>query len=69
MTTDLKRPVVRRTTRPDTRRKLIVSLEPGDILSIREERCRTTYSEPLSAVFAWMARREADRIAHRNQQA
>lgn len=40
MTTELKKPVHRKTVGTHRGRKLIVSLLPGDVIGIREERCR-----------------------------
>jgi hypothetical protein len=45
------------------RKRIVVSLEPGDILGMRLERTRTTYRAPLANVFRtladWHARAEA----------
>lgn len=50
--TDLDRPVTRRTRLPHRRhRRLIVSLLPGDVLGLREERTRTTWYLPIGAAF------------------
>jgi hypothetical protein len=53
MPTELRRPVTRRCVEPyDHRRKrLVVALEPGDVISFREERSRKTFSAPLARVF------------------
>lgn len=53
MTTELRRIIERRTVDPyDHRRKrLVVSLEPGDVIGFREERSRTRFSAPLARVF------------------
>ena len=53
MPTELRKPVVRRCAEAhDHRRKrLIVALEPGDVLSFREERSRKRFTAPLSRVF------------------
>lgn len=65
--TDLFRPVRRRTRDPFAhyRKRLVVSLEPGDVLAMRLERTRTTYRAPLAAVFRtlaeWHARAEVRR--------
>jgi hypothetical protein len=51
--TELKRRVCRRTRYPFAhyRRRLVVTLEPGDTLAMRLERTRTTYRASLSAVY------------------
>lgn len=53
MTTELRRTVARRTAEAcDHRRKrLVVSLEPGDVITFREERSRKRFSAPLCRVF------------------
>ncbi len=63
MTTPLRKPVRRRTEFPfDHRgRRLICTLEPGDIISIREERCRLSVEESISAVYSWMVGRHVER--------
>jgi hypothetical protein len=65
--TDLARPVRRRSREPFAhyRRRLIVSLEPGDLLAMRLERTRTTLRAPLAAIYRtladWHARAEIRR--------
>lgn len=72
--TGLKKTVKRRGERPlASGRRLIVSLEPGDILGLREERRRITYRAALSKVFWVMARwyaaeRAAERKRRKNEQ-
>lgn len=53
MPTELRKPVVRRCVKHhDHRRKrLVVALEPGDVISFREERSRKKFSAPLARVF------------------
>lgn len=53
MPTELRRTVVRRTAQPhDHRRKrLVVSLEPGDVIAFREERSRKRFSAPIARLF------------------
>ena len=48
--------VTRRTVEPYDHkgRRLVVSLEPGDVISIREERTRSTVSAPLARVYRQM---------------
>jgi hypothetical protein len=51
--TELTRPVRRRsrTSFAHYRRRIVVTLEPGDVLAMRLERTRTTYRAPLTNVF------------------
>lgn len=53
MTTELHRPVIRRTVEEHghRRRKLIIRLEPGDVLAFREEKCRQWFTAPISRVY------------------
>jgi len=53
MVTELRKTVCRRCVDPHDhrRKKLVVSLEPGDVLSFREERSRKRFSAPLARVF------------------
>ena len=56
--TDLKKPVSRRTVRAlgyGTRRRIVATFEPGDILAVRLERTRTVYRAALSSVFTQLA--------------
>ncbi len=65
--TDLAR-LVRRRSREEFahyRKRLVVSLEPGDVLAMRLERTRTTFRAPLAAIYRtlaeWHARAEMRR--------
>ena len=53
MVTELRKTIVRRCAEPyDHRRKrLVVALEPGDVISFREERSRKRFTAPLGRVF------------------
>ncbi len=42
-------------------RKLVVALEKGDLITIREHRRRTRHTARLYDVFWWMLRSEADK--------
>jgi len=55
--TELQKSVRRRTRNPFAhyRKRIVVSLEAGDILGMRLERMRTTYRALLSAVFRQLA--------------
>jgi hypothetical protein len=65
--TDLVRPVRRRSREQFAhyRRRIIASLEPGDLLAMRLERTRTTFRAPLAAIYRtladWHARAEIRR--------
>ncbi|MBI5385078.1 MAG: hypothetical protein HZA90_10370 [Verrucomicrobia bacterium] len=65
--TDLLKPVRRRSRAPFAhyRKRIVVSLEPGDVLAMRLERTRTTYRATIAAVFRtladWHARAEVRR--------
>ena len=58
MPTELRRTVARRCTEPHDHRgkRLIVSLEPGDVISFREERSKNSFSAPLAKVFRQVVR-------------
>jgi hypothetical protein len=60
--TDLRETVRRRTVGQcqSVRRRLVVALEPGDVISFREEGRRRWYSAPLARVFMQVARWNAD---------
>ena len=49
--TDLKRAVRRRTIGLHRGRRIMVSLEPGDLLGLRQERCRHTEYVSLAACY------------------
>ena len=53
MVTELRKTVCRRCVDhyDHRRKKLIVSLEPGDVISFREQRSRRVFSAPLARVF------------------
>ena len=55
--TDLRRPVRRRTVAPcaTVRRRLVIALEPGDVLAFRETGRRRWYSAPIARVFITVA--------------
>lgn len=59
--TDLKKRVSRRSIVPHRGRRIVVTLEPGDLITMREAGRRQSYTEPLAVVFDWMAKREAQR--------
>jgi hypothetical protein len=42
------------------KRRIVVSLKPGDILAMRLEGTRKTYRVPISAVFITLCQWEAD---------
>ena len=51
--TDLEKVVRRRTRLPFAhyRRRIVVILEPGDVLTMRLERTRTLYRAPIASVY------------------
>ena len=51
--TDLEKPVRRRTRFPFAhyRRRIVVILEPGDVLIMRLERTRTLFRAPIASVY------------------
>jgi hypothetical protein len=49
--TDLNKRVKRRSIAPHRGRRIVVSLEPGDLIGLREERTRKTYYFPIAAAF------------------
>lgn len=55
--TDLNKRVSRRTRAAFAhyRRRIIVSLEPGDVLGMRLERTRTTFLAPMADIYRVMA--------------
>ena len=65
--TDLAKSVRRRCREPFAhyRKRIVVALEPGDVIAMRLERTRTTYRATVAAVFRtladWHARAEARR--------
>ena len=74
---ELRKPVCRRSRAPFAhyRRRIVVTLEPGDVLAMRLERTRTTYRGTLADIFrelvAWHVqterrRKEAERKARRS---
>jgi hypothetical protein len=60
--TNLEKVVRRRGLAPfqHYRRRIVVSLEPGDILAMRLEGTRKTYRGPISAIFVTLCQWEAD---------
>jgi hypothetical protein len=62
--TDLLKPVRRRGTRPNhiiSGRRFVVTLQPGDMLSIRPERTRTAYTVALETIYIHAAQLHADK--------
>lgn len=55
--TDLTKPLRRRSRAPfgHYRRRIVVTLEPGDLLAMRLERTRMTYRASLADVFRQLA--------------
>jgi len=71
--TDLTKPVSRRTREPlrHPHRKVIVTLLPGDVLSLRLERqpARLALSAPVSHIYAQLACWHASAELHRRKTA
>ena len=44
------------------RRKLVVALEKGDLITLREHGCRTRHTARLLDIYWWMLRCEADKV-------
>ena len=44
------------------RRKLVVALEKGDLITLREHGCRTRHTARLWDVYWWILRCEADKV-------
>lgn len=59
--TPLSKPVTRRALRPFMHygKRLVVTLEPGDLLSLRLERDRSRVSIPLAELYRELLTREA----------
>ena len=49
--TDLNKRVKRRSIHPHRGRRIVISLELGDLIGLREERTRKTYYFPIAAAF------------------
>jgi hypothetical protein len=69
MATKLLKKVVRELDRPVSGRTLMVALEPGNIISMREKGRRLNYIGSLERVYMVLARWHADKeIEERNKQ-
>jgi hypothetical protein len=68
--TEIHKPFSRRTRAPFAhyRRRIVVTLEPGDVLTMRLEKTRTRYSAPLGDVFRLLARWHANAEAARKRE-
>ena len=53
MITELRRTIIRRTAEAfdHRKRRVIVRLEPGDVISMKEERSRKWFSAPINHVY------------------
>jgi hypothetical protein len=64
--TTISKPVRRVTQRPfgwgKRARRLVVSIEPGDIITLREQRCRKSYSIAMDDLMWHLIRLEAARV-------
>jgi hypothetical protein len=61
---EITRPLKRRTRSAFAhyRRRIVVMLEPGDVLAMRLEGTRTTYAAPIESVFRQLAAWHAARL-------
>ena len=68
--TELRNPIHRRTAAPFAhyRKRIVVTLEPGDVLTMRLERTRTRYQAPLADVFRLLAQWYAAAAARRKRE-
>ena len=68
MATELRKPVRRKTAGKDRRgRALIVTLLPGDVIDMREERCRRSFQLPLQTVYTMAVKAAVDAEASRRK--
>ena len=71
MPTELRRVVVRKLAQccDHRRKRLVVALEPGDVITFREERSRKRFSAPLCRVYriVVMWNVDAERAARKQQ--
>lgn len=69
--TELTKPVARRACRPFAhyRRRIVVILEPGDVIAMRLERARLTYRASLAQVFCTLAEWHAEAERRRRREA
>jgi hypothetical protein len=69
--TDLRKTIRRRTVRAASNRgkRFVVSLHPGDLIELREERSKTGFTLPLEAVFELAVRAEVRRIDRERKEA
>ena len=49
--TDLLNRLARRTLAPHRGRRLVITLEPGDLIGLRMERCRQTEYVPAATIY------------------
>ena len=68
--TELRKPIHRRTAAPFAhyRKRIVVTLEPGDVLTMRLERTRTRYQAPLADVFRQLAQWHAAAATRRKRE-
>jgi hypothetical protein len=71
MATPLKRRVVRKCERPTKHngKRLVVILEPGDVIGMREEGRRITYRGSLERVYWMLAKWHADEMIRAKREA
>lgn len=66
---DTRKPVRRRTVQQHRRRRIVVTVGPGDVIGFRQERTRKTYTYPIDALFDHVVARTimAERAARRGR--
>lgn len=69
MTTELQRPVTRRTASRHRGRRVVVTIAPGDVIGFREERTRKTYWITLGACFDMAVKIEVARLKEEKKKA
>jgi hypothetical protein len=69
--TELHKPVRRRTRLPFAhyRRRIVVILEPGDVLAMRLERTRTLYRAPIASIYRLLVEWHVNAIRREKQKA
>ena len=64
-----RKPVKRRTVEAYGKRRLVVTIGPGDVLGLREERTRRTFIYPITGIYEYVVARTvmAERAAKRRK--
>lgn len=66
---DTRKPVKRRTVEAYRKRRIVVTLGPGDVIGLREERTRRTFTYPITSIYEYVVARTvmAERAAKRRK--